>query len=138
MRFWNIRNHDCVDLQVAVQLDGAHTDVPRPDGVIVLATERKAVKTAGATLGGMIGGPMPDGSARHGTANGGDVEMGVRPSQHSEQNGTRDRNSGGDHQIAVGRWSAHATARVCASADSCGNCQTESVFLRWTGFHLYA
>jgi hypothetical protein len=52
----------------------------------------------------MNGGPKLNGTAHNGPAHGGDVEMGVRPSQQSVQNGTRDGNSGRDHQVAGKSW----------------------------------
>ena len=82
-----------LDMQVAVQLHGPVRDVPRPDGVIVLATERDAIKH--------------DSPARNGLAGGGHVDMGMRPSQQSMQsrggqvsqgNG---RSNGGDLEMGM-------------------------------------
>ena len=54
-----------------MQLDGPVGDVPRPDGVIVLATDRDAVRH--------------DGPVRSGPAAGGRLDTGTRPSQQSRQ-----------------------------------------------------
>ncbi len=82
-------------MQVAVQLDGPVDNVPRPDGVIMLATERDAVNHNGPAGGGHVGmGMQPSQQSRQSrggkliqgngpSANGGDVEMGMRQSQQS-------------------------------------------------------
>ncbi len=81
--------------QVAVQLDGPVSDVPRPDGVMVLATERDAVNHNGPAGSGLVemggrpsqqsrqsrGGQVAQGNGP--AANGGDVELGMRQSQQS-------------------------------------------------------
>ena len=95
-----------VGFQVAVEMNGAHADVPRPDGVIVLATERAAAKPGGQDLGGMNGGPTLNGSAGHGSAHGGDVEMGMRPSQPAKQSSAGDGRDDGlvgkDQELGFG------------------------------------